>query len=364
MDVMIPLRREAIGPLNRQLVRAGPQTALAADAHRLDNGIEIVRLSNHEGWVDVLPFMGGMVWDACFLGVRLGMRGHFRSPRPASGILGTYGCLLYHAGLLRNGCPGPEDTHPLHGEMPCAAMDEAALQVGQDEAGPYLRLTSTRDHAEGFGPHYRAVPSVTIRPGQTEFEVGMEVRNLAARPMDLMYMVHANFTFPPGARIRQPAPWTPEHVRVRTAVPGHVHPPPGFLERLDLLAREPGRLERLDPALCDPEQVFYLHGLGVDGGGWSHLGLEQEDGTGFTLSYRPAEFPHLVRWLLHTADEQVAGFALPATCEPEGYEAERRKGNVQSLPPGETRRFTVRLGWLDRSAMAARVRTIAESSRP
>ena len=45
--------------------------------------------------------------------------------------------------------------------------------------------------------------------------------------------------------------------------------------------------------------------------------------------------------------------ALPSTCEPEGYTAELRKGNVQGLAPGEERRFPVRLGWLDRAAMEA-----------
>lgn len=358
MEISIPLRRDSFQEMAHQVFRTGKRNALSADAHRSLTGVEVVRLSNHEGWVDVLPFMGAMVWDACFFGVRLGMRSKFPVPRPATGILGTYGCLLYHAGMLRNGCPGPGDTHPLHGEMPCAPMDAATLQVGEDEAGPYVRLVCTRDHAEGFGPHYRVAPSVTLRPGQTTFEVGMEVRNHASRPMDLMYMAHANFDFPAGARILQPAPWTPEHVRVRTTVPGHVQPTTAFLERLDLLAREPRQLEVLDPALCEPEQVFYLHGLRTDEEGWAHLALLQDKGDGFTLSYQPQEFPHLVRWLLHDGDEKVAAFALPSTCEPEGYSAEKRKGNVQSLGPGETRRFTVRLGWLDATAMARRRRLI------
>lgn len=358
MDVAVRLRRTDFRDLAHQLIRAGPSVALAVDLHRTPEGVDVVRLSNHEGWVDVLPFMGAMVWDACFFGVRLGMTGKFRAPRPAAGILGTYGCLLFHAGMLRNGCPSPDDQHALHGEMPCAPMDAATLHLGTDEAGPYLRLVCTRDHAEGFGPHYRASPSVTLRPGQTEFEVAMEVRNLASRPMDLMYMAHANFAFHAGAEILQPAPWTPAHVRVRTAAPGHVQPTPDYLARLDALAHDPACLAVLDPALCDPEQVFYLHGVDTGLDGWAHLALARPEGDGFTLSYRPAEFPHLVRWLLHDGDEQVAAFALPSTCEPEGFAAEQRKGHVQVLAPKETRRFTVRLGWLDAAGMAGRRRKI------
>ena len=107
MDTAIRLGRSDFRDLAHQLVRAGPSVALAADVHRTPEGVEVVRLSNHEGWVDVLPFMGGMVWDACFFGVRLGMTGKFRAPRPAAGILGTYGCLLCHAGMLRTGDSTP-----------------------------------------------------------------------------------------------------------------------------------------------------------------------------------------------------------------------------------------------------------------
>ena len=359
MDAIISLRRSDFRDLAHQLVRASPGVALAADVHRTPEGVEVVRLSNHEGWVDVLPFMGGMVWDACFFGMRLGMRGKFRAPRPATGILGTYGCLLFHAGMLRNGCPGPEDNHPLHGEMPCAPMGRATLHIGTDEAGPYLRLDCMRDHAEGFGPHYRATPSVTLRPGQTEFDVGMHVQNLSSRPMDLMYMAHANFAFHAGAEILQPAPWTPAHVRVRTATPSHVQPAPEYLARLEALGRDPSLLAKLDPALCDPEQVFYLHGMAADTHGWAHLAMARPEGDGFALSYRPDEFPHLVRWLLHDGDEQVAAFALPSTCEPEGHAAERRKGNVQTLAPAGARSFGIRLGWLDASGMAARRQLIS-----
>jgi hypothetical protein len=360
MEARIPLHR-AESDTWREIVRAGAANPLVAAIRRNRFGVDILSLSHHEGWVDVLPCMGAMVWNACFHGVALGMRGHLPEPRPATGILGTYGCLLYHAGLLRNGNPGPGDDHPLHGEAPCAPMDDAALVVREDATGPCLSLECTRHHALGFGPHYRAVHTVTLRPGATEFEVATEVTNRAGKPMDLMYMVHANFAFLPGATILQPAPWTPEHVRVRTAMPSHVVASPAFLARLETLARDPGSARVLDAALCDPEQVFYLHGLRTDASGWAHLALRQPRGDGFALSYRPQEFPHLVRWLYASPDEQVAAFALPSTCEPEGFTAERRKGNVQSVAPGETRRFAVRFGYLGAGAMAERARLIEAS---
>ena len=118
-EVTAELPRPGFGESERLFLRAGP---LEASLFRFGSGVEAVRLANGRGHVLVLPFLGGMVWDACFDGVRLGMDSMFTEPRPADIITGTYGCLLFHSGLLRNGCPGPEDTHALHGEMPCAPM--------------------------------------------------------------------------------------------------------------------------------------------------------------------------------------------------------------------------------------------------
>ena len=52
------------------------------------------------------------------------------------------------------------------------------------------------------------------------------------------------------------------------------------------------------------------------------------------MTWKPEEFGHLVRWILNGEDASVAAFALPSTCEPEGYTAEQAKGNLRSVAPG------------------------------
>jgi hypothetical protein len=212
----------------------------------------------------------------------------------------------------------------------------------------------------GFGAHYVARPSITVRPASTVFDIGMEVENVGGAPMDLMYMCHMNHAFVPGGRFIQPAPFTPQATRVRTAVPGHVKRNARFDALLEKLAREPAAMETLsDPTAYDPEQVFYLSGLRTDAAGKTHLMLRRPEGDGFVVSYQPKVFPHLVRWVLCNADQQVAAFALPSTCEPEGYLAESRKGHVRSLAPGATASFTVRTGYLDRDAAGRMAEAIA-----
>ncbi|WP_052389495.1 aldose 1-epimerase family protein [Belnapia moabensis] len=350
MTATIPLHEALAGEAERRILTAGE---FSASLFRFHTGIAALRLRNARGEVVVLPWMGGIIWSARFDGVQLAMQSGFDAPRPARTIAETYGCFAFHSGLLRNGVPGPEDDHAPHGEFPCAPMDRAWLELGEEEGELFLRVVSLRDHVMGFGPHYLAQPSVTLRPSATLFEIGMAARNLSGKPMELMYMAHINFTFVPGGRCVQPAPFTPERTAVRRAVPAHVTPNPAYLALIASLAADPSRMATLgEPALYDPEQVFYLHGLGTDARGETHLMLARPEGDGFGMSYAPAAFPQTVRWILNDPDQKVAAFALPSTCQPEGYAAEKRKGHVRLLAPGEEARFAVRTGYLDHAATA------------
>lgn len=343
--VDIELRRSFFSEKERVIASYAGMTATA---FRYDSGIEAIRIANARGHLVVLPFYGQMVWDAVFDGVDLTMANMFSMPRPAENIAGTYGCFAYHSGLLANGCPSPDDTHPLHGEMPCAPMDRAGLAFGEDAEGPWLAVTGEREYAMGFGAHYLAKPRVTLRPQATLFDIAMAVENLSGASMPLMYMCHANFAFCEGARIIQPAAFNAAETVVRKAIPGHVVPTPDLIAFMELLASEPAAMEVLDePARYDPEQVFYIRNPKTDGNGHTHFMMRRREGDAFAISYDTSVFTHTVRWILENSDQKVAAFALPSTCEPEGYLAEKAKGNVRILKGHEKAAFSVRLGYLD-----------------
>ncbi|CAI9413610.1 hypothetical protein ANOBCDAF_02988 [Pleomorphomonas sp. T1.2MG-36] len=340
------LSRAAFDEVERPAVEHG---SLKAGLFRYPTGVEAIRLENARGALIVLPYLGQMIWQAAFDGVDLTMKSIFKAPRRVPTIGETYGCFAFHSGLLRNGVPGPTDTHPSHGEMPCAAMDWAGIETGSDARGDYLRVVGRYEYAMGFGSHYEARPSVTLRAGSARFDMAMEVTNLSAGdPMDLMYMCHVNYAFSEGAEILQQAPFTPDRTVTRSAVPAHVRPNPDYLARVAALAADPAgsRIVRRADGY-DPEQVFYLRGLGTDAAGDTRLMMRRPEGDAFFARYNTTDFPKTVRWILAGHDQQVAAFALPSTCEPEGYTAEKQKGNVRSLAAGETARFTVELGHLD-----------------
>lgn len=323
---------------------------MTASSFKYDSGIEAIRLSNERGHLVILPYYGQMIWDAEFDGVDLTMKNMFSMPRPAKDIAGTYGCFAFHSGLLRNGCPSPDDNHALHGEMPVASMDSVGLECGEDAEGAYLALTGAVEYVMGFGDHYLATPRIVLRPKSTLFDMVMAVKNLGGAAMDLMYMCHVNFAYCKGAKIIQPAPFTPERTQVRTAVPGHVTTTPDYLAFIDDLAKDPSGLEVLDePERYNPEQVLYIRDVGADGKGNTASMMRRVEGDAFHIAYNKQDFPQTVRWILVNDDQQVAAFALPSTCEPEGYLAEKAKGNVRVLAPGDNAEFTVKLGYLTES---------------
>ena len=350
------LGRVMFGEKEREIARFG---GLSAHVFRYDTGVEAIRLRNPRGEAVVLPFLGQMLWSAAFDGVPLGMRSMFAAPRPVATIIETYGCLAYHSGLLRNGVPGAGDSHPLHGEAPCAPMDAAQIVCGADSRGRFLAIAGAYEYAMGFGSHYLSRPRVTLHEGQTTIDMAMRVENLSAAPMDLMYMCHVNFAFAEGARLVQPIPFTPEHVVARTAVPGHVTPTPAWRAALDDVAANPSRLERLDePALYDPEFVFYLKGAPAQADGRVHYAMLRREGDAFAIRWDPETMPHTVRWVLVNSDQSVAAFAMPATCEPEGYTAEKHKGNVRTLAGGQSATFETEIAYIPRDQAAAVVTEI------
>ena len=336
------LYRELFQERERILLDLG---SIQISAFSYTGGIAALRLKNKRGYVVVLPFYGQMIWDAYFDGIDLKMENMFSRPKYAGNIAGTYGCFAFHSGLLSNGCPGKEDTHPLHGEFSCAVMDKAYLDFNFVGDEPRVKLVSEYEYVMGFGSHYLAAPEVCMEADSGSITMNMKVKNLSQQPMPLMYMCHINFAFAEGGRIIQPLPFTAENIKVRTEIPGHVVASPEYVAFIDKLNSDPTPHEILvDPEKYNPEQVFYLQNMR---GKVIHYLKRQEDDS-FFVAYDADNFTHAVRWLLYNSDQKVAAFVLPSTCEPEGYTAELQKGNVRMLGGEEAVAFSVRLGHLDK----------------
>ena len=234
------------------------------------------------------------------------------------------------------GVPTAEDSHPLHGELPNARYQEAFLFTGEDERGPYLALGGRYRHTVAFSYNYAAEPLVTLRPDSSLFDIGLSVTNLKRTPMEYMYLAHVNFRPVDDGRLLYSAPISADSIRVRSSVPSHITPGPGYIEFLDELKIHPDRHHTLRPDLAfDPEIVFFIDYL-QDSDGWAHSLQVHPDGSADYIGHRPEQLDVGVRWISRTPDQDALGILLPATAEPEGYAAEKAKGNVQILEGGAT----------------------------
>ena len=320
---------------------------LAAYLFTYDSGVQAVKLANDEGYIVVLPYMGQQVWNAFFGGRFLNMKTMYREPKSVDHFLESYGCFVMHCGPLRMGCPGPEDDHPLHGTLPVARFDEASLVLGEDEQGKYVGVSGVLDRNTAFGEKYRACPVVKLHEASSLVDIRMTIENYSHYPMELMYMCHVNFRPVEHGRIVQCVDWTPRAMKLRTTIPGHVSVSEGFREFMARLEENPRLTEIIKPEdEYNPEIVFFMNAPGVDEQGWSHFLQVHADGSADYIRYKPEELDHSARWISRTEDQAGLGLALPATCDPEGYTAEKRKGNIKVLPGESSISFSVVAGYL------------------
>jgi len=286
------------------------------------------------------------VWDARFDDRVLTMKSMFDQPVPTRDYLSNYGAFLIHCGATAMGNPSKEDTHPLHGELPNAPYRSAHLSLGADSQGAYVAVGGTYRHTIAFSLNYEARPRVSLREGETMLSITIEIENLKRTPMDLMYMAHVNFRPLDNGRLVFSAPCTKQSARVRTVIPPHVHPTPAYLAFLKELSENPAKHTVLAPGLAfDPEVVFYLS-YKADRDGWASSMMVHPDGYASVIRHKPAQLEHGVRWISRTADQDCFGLCLPSTAEPEGYHAEKAKGNVKSLAGGQSVRYDCEAGLL------------------
>ncbi|XXQ69294.1 aldose 1-epimerase family protein [Neisseriaceae bacterium B1] len=336
----IPLP-EALFTSETRVIAESKEFKITAFAY--PQNIASLKIENSRGFVEILPYMGQIIWDAQFDGQSLRMDNLFSRPQRGKEIIDTYGCFSFHSGLLTGGCPAPADTHPLHGEFPCAPMDKAWLEIDENS----VRIVSEYEYVRSFGNHYLATPSVTLLSGSPRFDINMRVKNLSAyQTMPLLYMCHMNYAYVEQGIMHQSLPESA--FQLRRTVPAHVKPTPqwqAFNE--DILAGKVDANVLNQPDCYDPEIVYFADNLAQYGENLEFELHNPANKTTFSTRFSTSEFPHATRWILNNPDQKVAAFVLPATARPEGYLAAEQTGTLQWLQPNEEKSFTVNTGIKD-----------------
>ena len=344
---VVELRPEHFTEAERLFVTHGEMTA---STFRYGTGVAGLRVRNSAGHIDLLPFQGQQIWDAVFHGRSLTMGSMFPEPRPTADYLSTYGAFFIHCGMTTMGNPGAGDTHPLHGELPNAPFT-ARLVVGEEDGKPYMTLTGEHQHTVAFASNYVATPTLTLRGGETFVRSELVVRNLMRQPMELMYLAHINYRPIDGSTVIDAVPDDLEHINVRTAIPSNMVQSEAHKRLLAEVLADPAAHRKVGRSI-DPELVMTLT-YPAAAEGWAETMQLHPDGGADFVRHRPAELPKGVRWTTRTGDQDAIGIVLPATAEPDGYTAEKAKGNVLTVAPGGEWRCTMEFGALDAGEAAA-----------
>jgi hypothetical protein len=322
---------------------------IRVSAFCFDSGVKALRIENGAGFVVALPFHGQQIWDAEFHGRRLTMGSMFNEPLSNRDYLGNYGGFLLHCGATAMGNPGPGDSHPLHGELPNAPYQSATLSAGSDERGEYVELAGEYEHIVAFSTHYRALPTLRIHANSGRMTMHMRIENLKMSAMDFMYLAHVNFRPVDGARLIDTVKTGAAHVRLRTKIPEFFAPSAAHAELVRQLQIDPDLHREIVPGRAiDPELVMGLD-FSVDEDGWAHSMQLLPDGSADFISHQPTELLRGIRWMTRTGDQEALGLFMPGTAEADGYSAEKAKGNVRVLGPGEAFSCSFTFGALDRA---------------
>ena len=297
------------------------------------SGVRALRIKNSRGEMVVLPFLGQKVWEAKFDGRDLRWRSPVKEPKQTRDFLSNFGSFLVHCGMSAMGSPGPGDNHPIHGELTNALYDSAYIDAGEDAQGRYIGVGGRYLHSAAFGHNYRAEPYARLYEHESVIHFKMRVNNLKQTPMEYLYLAHINFLPVDDGRFVYSATYDSQHVKVRASFPGHMVPTDHLKNFVNDLVRNPGLHHTLTAEQTfDPEIVFMID-FRADEGGWAHSMFVHPDGTADYVAHQPAQLDHGIRWISRTPDQQALGMEV-GTAEVDGFNAEKKKGNVKVLQPG------------------------------
>lgn len=256
----------------------------------------------------------------------------FYDERGAEWLKTAVGGLLMTCGLSAVGAPGEDEGQKLglHGRIHHLPARQITATGRWNEDEYEMEISGVVDETAIFGEKLRLTRTIRSRLGQNQLAISDVVENIgfAAAPHMLLY--HFNFGFP----------LLDETTTIQ-------------LPTQKVTARDEGvPIKGFDrwqtPETSYQERVYYHQ---VDEKAeWVTAVIRNSQfplpggpqPVSVHLSWSPQQLPRLVQWKMAGAGEHVLGIE-PANCHVEGRAAERQRGTLVVLEPGEVRRYELAL---------------------
>lgn len=332
---------------DEQLKRTGRLSQLGgitsfAHADGRARGTATLRVKTAAGlefWV--VPDRGMDIYEASFRGRSLcwhapqGMvHPAYYSNRGLEWLKTFSGGLLTTCGLTTAGGPSHDDGEDLglHGAVSAIPAERVNWTESWDGGDCFFEISGRVREAGVHGANVVMERRITSSLHSTALTIEDVVTNEGVRTSPLMVLYHLNFGYPLLTE------------RSRVVAPSKVAHP------VDELSRESiDRWMEFEAPVRNQRERVYFHDMAAKQDGWVDVVLvsdQREPDFAVKLSYDSASLPQFAQWKMTGENHFVQGLE-PSNCRTLGRKAERERGSLQFLEPGETKRFQLRLEVLD-----------------
>jgi hypothetical protein len=250
----------------------------------------------------------------------------------AGGMDRSYaGGLMHNSGLRNVGAPCEDagELLGLHGRISNLPAENVSVDGYWDKDEYYLRVTGTVRETTALGENLILRRTISTGIGSREITIEDAVENAGPKSTPFMILYHTNFGFPliqGGTRLVIPTK------RVTDPNTGEVLDSDSYKIFNEASDAETARI--------------YIHELREFDGYSGYVISNEKIGLGIRVSYLKENLNRLVQWVNQEAGRNVVEVG-PSNCSCLGRAAEREAGTLQSLEPGELRRFHMMFKVLD-----------------
>jgi hypothetical protein len=336
-----PYTRESLLERTGRLSQAGGISPFT-HADGKAKGVSTLRVRTAAGfefWV--VPDRGMDIFEASFQGKSLcwhspnGMvHPAYYSTRGTEWLRSFPGGLLATCGLTTAGAASEDNGESLgvHGSISNTAAEAVNWSEHWEGDDCLLSLSGKVREASVHGPSLLLERTISTSLKSKSLSVHDVVENQGVRESPLMVLYHFNFGFPLLTE------------RSRIYAPSHAVEPAD-----DWAARSKDAWNRFEAPAQGVAERVYFHQMKPDDAGKVTVvlvGDTDRPELGIALSYDSRTLPRFVQWKMTGTNHFVLGLE-PANCWTLGRKAERDRGTLQMLSPGERREFRLHLSVLN-----------------
>lgn len=243
------------------------------------------------------------------------------------------GGLLMTCGLSQAGSPGEDAGQKLglHGRVHHTPASHVSAQ-GDWQGDEYeMRIAGMVEETKIFSEYLRLSREIRSQMGENRIEIHDTVENIGFEPAPHMLLYHLNFGYPlmmEQTTIKFPS----QNVVPReseTPLDGYAdwqEPTPGYNERVYYHSEFQAR-DGMASVVIENPNFPKAH----ENGG-APLSVK--------ITWNVEQLPQLVQWKMPGTGVHVLGIE-PANCRVEGRAAERRRGTLMQLAPGEKKSYNL-----------------------